>query len=136
MGGVINYVNSYQQKLVYNQYNARKIKKEYRLLLMRRFVEVLNCSGERRGIASIRDYNDSHRKEYELNKKVQKYYDDKQKNRFRLIFYWLKRQAMAHNQGFKRLQHVDNIYYFYRLTYAFAAIKRVYTAEKYIAMHK
>ena len=43
---------------------------------------------------------------------------------------------MAHFKGFKRLIHVDSIFYFYRLTYAFAAIKRVYTAEKYKAMEK
>ena len=43
---------------------------------------------------------------------------------------------MAHFKGFKRLTHVDSIFYFYRLTYAFAAVKRVYTAEKYKAMEK
>ena len=49
---------------------------------------------------------------------------------------WLKRQAMAHHQGFARLIHIENVFYFYRQTFAFAAIKRVYTAEKYKAMHK
>ena len=136
MGGVISYVNQYQQKLVYNQHNARKIKKEYRMLLLKRTVEVLNGSGQRQGLACIRAYVKSHQQEYELDKKVRKYYEDKQRNRFKRVFFWLKRQAMAHNRGFKRLQHVDNIYYFYRLAYAFAAIKRTYTAEKYIAMHK
>lgn len=32
--------------------------------------------------------------------------------------------------------HIENVFIFYRLTYAFAAIKRKYTAEKYKVMHK
>ena len=49
---------------------------------------------------------------------------------------WLKRQAVGHHQGFSRLIHVENVFIFYHQAYAFAAIKRVYTAEKYKAMHK
>lgn len=32
--------------------------------------------------------------------------------------------------------HIENVFIFYRLSYAFAAIKRKYTAEKYKAMYK
>jgi hypothetical protein len=43
---------------------------------------------------------------------------------------------MGHHQGFARMIHIENVFIFYRLTFAFAAIKRVYTVEKYKAMHK
>jgi len=60
--------------------------------------------------------------------KAVKYYNEKVKLKHRQIFIWMKRQAQGHHQGFSRLIHVENVFYFYRLTYAFAAIKRVYTA--------
>jgi len=43
---------------------------------------------------------------------------------------------MAHHRGFSMMIHIENVFIFYRMAYAFAAIKRVYTAKKYKAMYK
>lgn len=69
-------------------------------------------------------------------KKATTHCDNKIKDKHSRIFGWLKRQAVGHHQGFARLIHVENVFIFYRMAYAFAAIKRVFTAEKYKAMHQ
>ena len=51
-------------------------------------------------------------------------------------FGYLKRLAKGHHLGFSIMIHIENVFIFYRMTYAFAAIKRKYTVEKYKAMHK
>jgi hypothetical protein len=48
----------------------------------------------------------------------------------------LRRQAQGHHQGFARMIHIENVFIFYHLSYALAAIKRKYTSEKYKSMLK
>ena len=43
---------------------------------------------------------------------------------------------MGHQQGFRQLIHIENVFIFYRVAWAFAAVKREYTARKYEAMYK
>ena len=131
-----NYIYEYQKRLIYNTFNAKKIKKAYSLFLVQRFVTVLQNSAGKQVIASIRDYIKDNQKEIEVQKKVTKHFENKIKNRHKRIFMWWRRQAVGHFKGFARLCHAENIFYFYRLVYAFAAIKRVYTAEKYKALEK
>ena len=51
---VTSYIFDYQKRLVYNTWNAKKIKKAYRMFLMQRFVSILQNSACKQGVSSIR----------------------------------------------------------------------------------
>ena len=59
---VTHYIDNYQKRLVYNTYNAKKIKKAYRLFLMQRFVGILQNSSCKQAVGSIREYIRDHQK--------------------------------------------------------------------------
>ena len=133
---VTTYIYDYQKKLFYNTYTKRKISKAYRLFLLARMFTIFQNSCGKLTFSSIKDYIKDNQKEYQQIKKAKEFADNKIKERHQKIFFWIKRQAQGHFQGFARLIHIENVFIFYRLAYSFAAVKRVYTAEKYKAMHK
>ena len=53
---VSNYIFAYQRRVIFNTYNAKKIKKAYYLFHMQRMLSILQNSAERQGVSSIRDY--------------------------------------------------------------------------------
>lgn len=136
MDTVTSYIYSYQQKMVFNTYTANKIKKAYKLFLLARMVTIFSCTAERQAFGSLRISVKQQQQENEAIKKAVSFCEAKIKSKHKSIFLWLKRQALGHHQGFARLIHIENVFLFYRQAYAFAAIKRVYTAEKYTAMHR
>ena len=71
-----------------------------------------------------------------MEEKVDSILHEKKEKLVRGIFAYLRRQTQGHHQGFARMIHIENVFIFYRLSVAFAAIKRQYTAEKYKAMLK
>ena len=71
-----------------------------------------------------------------MQKKVDKYLEDKRKGLLQNSFTYIKRVTKGHRIGFSIMIHIENVFIFYRMAYAFAAVKRKFTAEKYKAMHK
>lgn len=56
MDTITNYIYDYQKRLVYNTYNASKIKKAYKLFHLSRIFSIFYSSCGRRTFGSIRDY--------------------------------------------------------------------------------
>ncbi len=60
---VINYTNNYQRRMVYNTYNALKIKKAYKLFLLTRMFTIVYSACGKQTLASIQDYIKNNQKE-------------------------------------------------------------------------
>ena len=56
MDTVTSYIYSYQKKLVYNTFTAKKIKKAYKQFLLNRMTSIFNLMGTRRAIGCIREH--------------------------------------------------------------------------------
>ncbi len=56
MDTVTQYISNYQKKLVYNTYNALKIKKSYKQSLLARMFTIFYCSCGRQAFSGILDY--------------------------------------------------------------------------------
>ena len=136
MDYVTNYVLDYQQRLFFNTYVANKISKAYKTFLSARMMSVFQLSCQRQTFSSIQEYIKANQRYYELNKKVDRFIEDKLLLKKKTIFRWVKRQAVGHQQGFRQLIHIENVFIFYRVAWAFAAVKREFTAKKYEAMYK
>ena len=56
MNDVINYTLAYQQKLLFTTYMRKKIKKAYTIYLIAKFTNILEMSGQRQALSSVKVY--------------------------------------------------------------------------------
>lgn len=70
LDNLTRYVESYQQREFFHTYIARKIKKAYKLILLARMLSILNISCERQTFSSLQQHLKSHRREQEVEQKV------------------------------------------------------------------
>ena len=133
---VTNYAENYQKRDVFHTYISQKIKKTYKTLLLARFLNICQISCERQTFSALQEHIKLHKREKDLERKVDKYVEAQTKKRISDIFGYIKRVAKGHRLGFSIMIHIENVFIFYRMSYAFAAIKRKFTVEKYKAMHK
>lgn len=69
-------------------------------------INILAGSCGRQTFKTIRNSLKVTQHEAEAEKKAKLFFERKNHDRFKAIFYWLKRQAVGHNQGFARMIHI------------------------------